>query len=228
MKKKVVAKSGTKKSAFIPFAVLVVLGLIMIFLFPPSKTVARQFDPLNTTYTIDGLKVALTNGLAQTEAAPGSASKIITRIFGGLAVGDLNSDGRPDASFLIERDPGGSGSFYYAAVALNTPAGAEGSNAVLLGDRIAPQSLEIRGAQVIANYAERIPGEPMTARPSLGVSKYMTVRGSVLEANAVSGAGGPCGGNMLTAPTCAYGYHCAPRSGSNLPFGDVGGICARN
>ncbi len=34
-----------------------------------------------------------------------------------------------------------------------------------------------------------------------------------------------CGGNIQNAPTCDAGYHCAPEPGSNLPFGDVGGIC---
>jgi hypothetical protein len=34
-----------------------------------------------------------------------------------------------------------------------------------------------------------------------------------------------CGGNMMNAPTCDAGYHCASAPGSHLPFGDVGGIC---
>ncbi len=37
-----------------------------------------------------------------------------------------------------------------------------------------------------------------------------------------------CGGNIQNAPTCCSGYHCAPVSGSNLPFGDVGGTCVKN
>lgn len=37
-----------------------------------------------------------------------------------------------------------------------------------------------------------------------------------------------CGGNMANAPTCGVGYHCAPVPGSNLPFGDVGGVCVNN
>jgi hypothetical protein len=34
-----------------------------------------------------------------------------------------------------------------------------------------------------------------------------------------------CGGNILNAPKCASGFHCAPVPGSHLPFGDVGGTC---
>jgi len=37
-----------------------------------------------------------------------------------------------------------------------------------------------------------------------------------------------CGGNTRNAPACAPGYHCAPESGSELPVGDVGGVCVRD
>jgi predicted lipoprotein with Yx(FWY)xxD motif len=41
----------------------------------------------------------------------------------------------------------------------------------------------------------------------------------------VAAIGARCGGNMQNAPVCAQGSHCAPVTGSNLPFGDVGGTC---
>src|SRR5258708_229094 len=44
----------------------------------------------------------------------------------------------------------------------------------------------------------------------------------------VVGNGQHCGGNMTDAPVCTTGYHCAPISGSHLPFGDVGGTCVAN
>jgi len=56
----------------------------------------------------------------------------------------------------------------------------KGTNAILLGDRIAPQTTEIKNGQVIVNYADRAAGEPMTARPSVGVSKYLKVEGTTL------------------------------------------------
>jgi hypothetical protein len=34
-----------------------------------------------------------------------------------------------------------------------------------------------------------------------------------------------CGGNIANAPTCPDGFECVPNPASNLPFGDVGGIC---
>src|SRR6185503_4941909 len=187
---------------------------------PPPAT----FDPLNATYTLDGQPVTLVNGKAETPVAPGSATKSTTTIFGQPILGDLNGDGKLDAAVILVQNPGGSGTFYYIAAAINTADVAEGTNAVLLGDRIAPQTTAIKNGQIIENYADRKPGEPMTAAPSVGVTKYLTYEGSTLKTSApISGAGEHCGGNMTTAATCMAGYHCAPTPGSHLPFGDVGG-----
>jgi len=53
-----------------------------------------------------------------------------------------------------------------------------GSDAVFLGDRIAPQTINMdendsRVNVIVVNYAERNPGEPMTIRPSLGKSIWL-------------------------------------------------------
>jgi hypothetical protein len=119
--------------------------------------------------------ITLANGVSEIEAAPGSASKIVTRYFGNEATGDLNGDGMPDVALLLTQSGAGSGTFYYVVVALRTRDGYVGTNAVLLGDRIAPQSTEIRDGGLIVNYAERRPGDAMTTPPSVGVSKYLKV-----------------------------------------------------
>jgi hypothetical protein len=153
----------------------------------------------------------------------------VTQYFGNVATGDLNGDGVPDVAFILTQSGGGSGTFYYVVVALKTPTDYQGTNAVLLGDRIAPQTTEIKNGQVIANYADRASGEPMSTAPSVGVSKYLAVTGSTLaEAKPLASAGDHCGGNMTTAASCAPGLHCAPTPGSHLPFGDVGGTCVAN
>lgn len=131
-----------------------------------------------TTYVLQGNPVTLTNGEAQTEAAPGSASKIITKYFGDDLKTDLNNDGREDVVFLITQTGGGSGTFFYAVAALNTGTGYAGSDGYFLGDRIAPQSIvpsqNPRQKNVIViNYADRQPDQPMTAQPSVGKSVYL-------------------------------------------------------
>ena len=132
-------------------------------------------------FIIEGQPVMLGNGQAETAAAPGAATKTVTQYFGNVATGDLNGDSVPDVAFLLTQTGGGSGTFYYVVATLVAADGSyQGTNAILLGDRIAPQTTEIRGGQLIVNYAERKAGEPMTARPSVGVSKYLKVIGREL------------------------------------------------
>jgi len=140
-----------------------------------SVTAPAPASHLDASYEIEGQVVTLVGGVAEVQAAPGSASKITTRVFGNEAMGDLNGDGKEDTAFLLTQDGGGSGTFFYVVVALKTDDGYTGTNAVLLGDRVAPQTTEIHGIELIVNYAERAPGEPMTAQPSVGVSKYLKV-----------------------------------------------------
>ncbi len=139
-------------------------------------------SPKNGTYTINGEQITLVSGVSETEAAPGSASKITTKYFGNEAYGDINGDGVDDTAFILTQDTGGSGTFFYIVAAIKTSGGYSGTNAVLLGDRIAPQQTEIKNGEIIANYADRNPGEPMTTAPSLGVSKYLKyTSGSLVE-----------------------------------------------
>lgn len=138
-------------------------------------------DYKNATYVLDGVPVTLTDGYAEMPAAPGSASNITTGFFGNEAKGDLNDDTIPDLVFLLTQNSGGSGTFYFVVAALQTTGGGyNGTNGVFLGDRIAPQTTEIRGGEIIVNYARRAEDEPMTAKPSVGVSKYLRVEGERL------------------------------------------------
>ncbi len=129
----------------------------------------------DATYEVAGKPVKLTNGLSVVEAAPGSASKITTTFFGNEAQADLDGDGLVDVAFLLTQNSGGSGTFFYAVVTIRTADGWKGTNAVLLGDRVAPQITNISGTTILVNYADRNPGEPVTTRPSLGVTKRLSV-----------------------------------------------------
>lgn len=130
------------------------------------------FDPLNATYNIENTSITLVNG---------RSTDNLTSVFGVPTLGDLNNDGKDDAAFILTQNTGGSGTFFYLASAINSPTGTFGTSAFLLGDRIAPQNIEIKDEQIIANYADRKPGEPMTAQPSVGVSKYFNVAGNTLS-----------------------------------------------
>jgi hypothetical protein len=164
---------------------VVVLGLTACAPAPtiaPSGATAPAADYRNATYQVEGQPVTLLNGVSEVESAPGSATKVITRYFGNEAFGDLNGDGKQDVAFLITQEGGGSGTFFYVVAALATDQDYQGTNAVLLGDRIAPQTTIIENGTIVVNYADRNPGESFTVQPSVGVSKYLkVVEGKLVE-----------------------------------------------
>jgi hypothetical protein len=166
-------------------AALAGIGLFYINQKPISRSpeiaLVQQAGYKDISYEIDGQIVLLRNGVAETEIAPGSASKSVTRYFGNEARGDFNGDGSEDVAFLLTQNNGGSGTFYYVVAALKKPGGGyTGTNAVLLGDRIAPQTTEFKNNEIIVNYADRKSGDAMTMPPSVGVSKYLKVDGAKL------------------------------------------------
>lgn len=174
--------------------VIIIVGLGWFAFRPSSPTtengveqkVASSADYKNATYTIEGKQVKLTDGVAETPTAPGSASMITTRYFGNELKTDLNGDGREDVAFILTQSPGGSGTFYYAVAALNTPDGYIGSDGYLLGDRIAPQTTNVspdanQKYVVVFNYAVRASGEPMTAQPSVGKSTYLKLNPDTMQ-----------------------------------------------
>ena len=115
----------------------------------------------------------LANGKAEIEITPGSATKNTLMLFGEPVMGDLDGDGDLDAALLFANNPGGSGTFYYAVLAINNDGAYKATNAMFLGDRIAPQTVEIHDGRAVYNFAERKPGEPFVVRPSIGKSVWV-------------------------------------------------------
>lgn len=177
-----------KKFTLIIIVAVIILGGIGFLVYrSKNNAVSEQklgVDARNAVYEIEGEKVALVNGRSEKEVAPGASSKTLTQYFGNEVKTDLDGDGKEDVAFILTQNNGGSGTFYYVAVALNAGRGYLGTNAILLGDRIAPQTTEFRNGEIIVNYAERKPGEPMTVNPSVGISRYFQVRdGKLVEIN---------------------------------------------
>lgn len=169
-----------KIMAFVGVVVVVLVGgFIYTNLYPQKEApTAMVADFKNAEYLIAGQRVRLVNGSAESEAAPGSATKIVTKYFGNEIKTDLDGDGLEDIAFILTQNTGGSGTFFYAVAALDTAQGYVGSDGYLLGDRIAPQSTNLSQNPrhkyvVVFNYADRAPGEPMTVQPSVGKSAYL-------------------------------------------------------
>ena len=173
------------------FGSIIVLTVVVVFIIFKLITQKEeiQYDQVsvkdykNSSYIIEGQSITLTDGFSEIESASGSVSKIVTRYFGNEVKHDLNDDGREDTVFIITQEHGGSGKFFYAVAALNTPTGHVGSNAFLLGDRIAPQSTNIdegpttqgtnRENVIVVNFMTRKPNEPFTAEPTVGKSVWI-------------------------------------------------------
>ncbi len=147
---------------------------------PGASSVAAP-DPLNATYRIDRDTATLANGRAEREAAPGSATKVVTTLGDQRVAGDVDGDGRPDAVVILVHQPGGSGTFYYVAALLNVPGGATATPAILLGDRIKVNAVRLDGRAIVVEVLGRAAGEPLTASPTVASSRRFVVdRGALV------------------------------------------------
>ncbi len=164
----------------------IILGLLCIFvlgalfyLFNNYIYQTKQGDGLpedfkEVTFRISGEPVTLQNGVALLPDDLNSASNSEVRYFENELDHDIDGDGDLDTVFLVTEDGGGSGTFFYLVGAINTPEGYIGSQAVFIGDRIAPQTTEAGPeTQVVVNFLDRAAGEPMSTQPSVGKSLYL-------------------------------------------------------
>jgi hypothetical protein len=177
------------KKIYIIVLIFIIASTVVVdfsFILSPNKNVVIQnvientksTSPKDATYVIDGQSVTLVGGVSSVPAAPGSASMITTQYFGNEVVHDFDGDGRPDTAFILTQNTGGSGTFYYVVAALNKINGYIGSNAVLLGDRIAPETVEMSQNPatpdvIVVNYADRKPEDSFVIPPSVGKSIWL-------------------------------------------------------
>lgn len=143
-----------------------------------EKQAKGAADYRDAAFMIEGTLVQLENGIAESATTPGGALSIVTRYFGNEIRTELDGDGREDVAFILTQETGDGSTKFYAVAALNTTQGYFGSDGYLLGDRIAPQSTNLSQNPrhrhvVVFNYADRAPGEPITAQPSVGKSVYL-------------------------------------------------------
>lgn len=149
----------------------------------PALVPAAQSGPANASYLIEGSAITLTRGKAERQAAPASAEKVETTLIGMPVPGDLDGDGDDDAAVILLHRTGGTGSFYYVAATIRQGDVFRGTNAIRLGDRVAPKSVQIRNGVLTAHYDDRRVGESMAVVPSIAQSKYITLQaGKLVEA----------------------------------------------
>lgn len=162
-----------KKTIYIIFSLVVVfliLGFIFDFIFLDST---NKFDIKNMSYTVSGETFVLKDGKAEKEYSEGGSVKNEVYIFGEPVYGDFDKDGDEDGAIWLINNPGGSGLFFYAVLLINNGTSYKATNAMLLGDRIAPQTLEVQDGRALYNFAKRRADEPMTSSPSIGESVWI-------------------------------------------------------
>ncbi|CAN1487989.1 hypothetical protein MCEMAEM6B_00104 [Mycobacteriaceae bacterium] len=177
-----------RKALFVSLAVIgVIVGAVAIagfirFNFTSGGDVVsdRKSSPeiSDLTITIDTEEFNMSDGVAEIAPSQGSGTANTLRLIGVPVLGDSDGDGTPDAALLVQHDPGGSGTFYYAVVAINDGGSYRASNALLLGDRIEPRAVEFTDGRFVYTYAERKPGDAMSERGSVEKSVTVTVDNS--------------------------------------------------
>lgn len=161
---------------FVVVVIVLILGFFLVNTYIYNEKQAdNDYLPVShkeAAFTISGESVVLIDGVAEVVTSLGGESKTMVRYFGNEAYGDIDGDGDEDVAFLVTQETGGSGTFFYLVGALKEESGYRGTQAMLIGDRVAPQTTEYKEGLVLINYAERAPGEPMTTPPSMGRSLY--------------------------------------------------------
>src|SRR5256885_1447788 len=155
------------------------IGMALDLALAACSTPVAAPDAANTSFQIEKTSVALANGRAEAPVAPGSAAKAVTTLT-QKAVGDIDGDGRDDVAVILVHEPGGSGSFTYAAVVLNATTGAKATNTVLIGDRVAGQAVRLDGKTVVIDYLDRRAGEAFTVAPSVPTTKRFVIKDGAL------------------------------------------------
>jgi hypothetical protein len=172
----------------LPKVLLLAVALVVVAACAPTGTAASGVtssvsppDPSNATFKIERDTVALVNGRAESEAAPGSATRVTTTLADPRVSGDLDGDGRPDTVVVLVYQPGGSGTFFYVAALFNATGGVTTTPAVLLGDRVKVTGVKLDGRAVVVEVLDRTAGQPLSESPSVASTKRFVVdRGALV------------------------------------------------
>lgn len=118
----------------------------------------------NLVVSIDGQTFTIKDGRAEPDDL---------HVVGEPVSGADSGDGKPDAALLLRHNPGGSGDFYYAVIAVDDGTGYHATNTLLLGDRIRPTTITVDADRFVYHFLDRKPDEPMAAKPT--VERSVTV-----------------------------------------------------
>lgn len=128
-----------------------------------APAVSNQSSPEDISVEVSGRTFELVDGEASIQTVSNSDTRETLRVFGDPVYGDLDNDGDEDAVLLLQYSGGGTGVFYYVTFALRDGEDYRASSALLLGDRISSQSVEIQNGRALVRFKDRDPSEPMSS-----------------------------------------------------------------
>lgn len=160
------------RNPFIRLLLAVVIAVVLLLTCgcqgATESEMQRAADPRNAIYRINGASIMPIDGVADEPAAARSSSRVITRIWGEPVMADLNGDEVDDAVLILTHSTGGSGTFYYLAAAIASVDGySSETTAVLLGDRIEPKAIEVRGGKASVRFMTRGIAESFADLPTV-------------------------------------------------------------
>ena len=138
--------------------------------------ITHGMDPMNHSYLVEKEKVVLTDGHAR-EGISGTTDIIITEVIQKPIFADLNGDNTKEAALILMQHTGGSGTFFYLAVARDSDDLVE---SYFLGDRVRVEAMKIFKNQITVEYLDRAKYDPMSARPMKRTIKKFKLEGDQL------------------------------------------------
>lgn len=151
--------------------IVVIIGTIAFFFLNKSEdvNVEKENKPAQTENFKPDPSLASFSGIENSAT-----------ILDDKAYGDLNNDDKEDVAVLLAETGGGSGVFIHIAAYVSGPVNYKGTNAMFLGDRIAPQSISISNGVITVNYLDRKEDEPFAAEPTVKTFKQFVYKNGEL------------------------------------------------
>jgi hypothetical protein len=95
-----------------------------------------------------------------------------------LAV-DLNADGKTDYVYLLGKDTGTT-TAYYAVASIDSFLGFKITDPQFIANKISPQNIELTSGQIVINYSDRAPGEPLSTEARFWNAKIFEIQNGQL------------------------------------------------
>ena len=147
----------------------------------PALTAALLENATYLSANLPGGKATLKEGGFEQSTGPGATQKVVSRILGPIATGDLNGDGAADAVLILATNTGGTGTFVELHAVLNDGGKPQDAARADLGDRVFLKSLAIDPAgAIVVRMLTHGPKDPMCC-PSEEVTQTYKLDGNALK-----------------------------------------------